>query len=102
MQLIDKIAIVTGSSRGFGARIAEHLSEQGANVVVSYFREDEAEKQNAQAVAERIKADLVLPLDVRDRKSVRQMMQTTHAKYGRIDILVNNAGINIVGDFDKI
>lgn len=102
MNLDGKIAIVTGSSRGFGARIAKHLSLLGASVVVTYLRGDETEQQNADKVAEEMDAELVLPLDVRDRASVRDTMQKVNQKYGAVDILVNNAGINIVGDFDKI
>ncbi len=102
MNLKEKIALVTGSSRGFGARIAETLAKYGAIVVVTYFSEDEKEENNAQEVAEKINSELVLPLDVRERKSVQDVMSKIADRYGKIDILINNAGINIVGDFDKI
>ena len=102
MDLSGKIAIVTGSSRGFGEKIAETLNNYGAQTIVTYLRGDNEEKVNAEKVAKTIKSDLVLPLDVTDRKSVKNVMRQTYDQFGKIDILVNNAGINIVGDFDKI
>jgi 3-oxoacyl-[acyl-carrier protein] reductase len=102
MDLSGRIAIVTGSSRGFGEEIAETLNNYGAQTVVTYLIGDNKEKANAEKVAKRIKSDLFLPLEVTDRKSVKNMMQQAYDRFGKIDILVNNAGINIVGDFDKI
>jgi 3-oxoacyl-[acyl-carrier protein] reductase len=101
MNLKNKIAIITGSSRGFGAKTARAFNGYGAQTVITYLDGDEVEKQNALKLAEEIQSDLVLPLDVRDRKSVRSVMRQTFEKYGKIDILVNNAGINRTADFDK-
>jgi 3-oxoacyl-[acyl-carrier protein] reductase len=102
MDLNGKIAIVTGSSRGFGAKIAETFNGYGAKTVITYLEGDEVEKEKAERVAKNIDSDIVLPVDVRERLSVRSIMNKTYDYYGKIDILVNNAGINIVGDFDKI
>jgi NAD(P)-dependent dehydrogenase (short-subunit alcohol dehydrogenase family) len=102
MDLSGRVAIVTGSSRGFGEKIAETLNNYGGQTVVTYLRDDNKERVNAENVAKRIKSDLVLPLDVTDRKSVKNVMRQAYDRFGKIDILVNNAGINIVGDFDKI
>ena len=102
MNLKDRISIVTGSSRGFGAKIAEILSEQGSKVVITYLSGDDEEKNNAHIIANKINSELVLPLEVTSRDSVKSMMKKVVEKYGFIDILVNNAGINIVGDFDQI
>ena len=102
MNLSGRIAIVTGSSRGFGEKIAETLNNNGTQTIITYLRGDNKEKVKAEKVAKRIKSDLILPLDVTDRKSVKNVMRKTYDRFGKIDILVNNAGINIVGDFDKI
>lgn len=102
MNLNGKIAIVTGSSRGFGAKIAKTLNRYGAKTVITYLEGDNIEKEKAESVAKNIDSDMILPVDVRERLSVRSMMNKTYDYYGQIDILVNNAGINIVGDFDKI
>ena len=98
----DKIALITGSSRGFGATIARAFAREGAKVVITYHRDQEGEDVLAQAVGAETGAELVLPFDVRDRHSVREVFHRAAAHHGRIDILVNNAGINRVGDFDKI
>ena len=54
MNLKDRISIVTGSSRGFGAKIAEILSEQGSKVVITYLSGDDEEKNNAHIIANKI------------------------------------------------
>jgi len=102
MNLYKKIAIVTGSSRGFGARISEVLNSYGATSIITYLDGDKTEEENAKKLAKKIKSDLVIPLDVTKRDSVRELMEITNSHYGGIDILVNNAGINLVGDFDKV
>lgn len=102
MDLKNKVALVTGSSRGFGAKIAESFNKYGAKTIITYLAGDKIEKANAEELASNIESKLVLPLDVRDRESVKFVMKTANDTYGKIDILVNNAGINIVGDFDQI
>jgi 3-oxoacyl-[acyl-carrier protein] reductase len=98
MRLDNKIAVVTGSSRGIGATIARAYAREGATVVITYRNA----LDEAQAVAAETGSELVLPLDVVDRASVRSVMQRTAERYGRVDVLVNNAGINVTGDFDQI
>jgi 3-oxoacyl-[acyl-carrier protein] reductase len=102
MRFQDKVVVVTGSSRGFGATIARAFAREGAQVVISYWREQEGERELAETVAREVGAELVVPFDVRDRESVRELMRLTAQRYDRIDILVNNAGMNLVGDFDEI
>ena len=100
--LDDKICIVTGSSRGFGAEIVRTFAREGGTCVVSYFDGQEGEDAVAAEVAREVGAELVVRFDVRKRESVRALMEATAERYGRIDVLVNNAGINKVGDFDQI
>lgn len=98
MRLKDKVSIITGSSSGIGAAIARAFSTEGAIVVVTY----KSHKGEAESLASEIGADLVLPVDVVSRESVRAMMGVVAGRCGRIDVLVNNAGINITGDFDQV
>jgi len=92
-KLEDKVAIVTGASKGIGASIAKHLAAEGAGVVVNFAssREDadrvvaEIARAGGRAIA--IQADLGKPADV-DR-----LFAETAKAFGRLDILVNNAGI---------
>ena len=86
---MKKTAIITGSSRGLGAKIAITLLEKGYNVVVNYKQnKDKAEKlirnyNQSRAIA--------LQADVTDRNDVNRMIQTATQHFGKIDIVINNA-----------
>lgn len=91
--LKDKVAIVTGASRGIGREIAITLAKYGAKVVVNYC----GSKEKAEEVVELIKAEggiaSVYQGDVADSEAMKQMFADVLKEYGSIDILVNNAGI---------
>src|SRR5260370_35902442 len=90
--LKNKVAIVTGSSRGIGRAIAERFAADGAAVVVNYARSaDEArsgvtgiERKGGKAIS--IQADASVVVDI------RRLFRETIAKFGHVDIVVNNAG----------
>lgn len=89
MKLKDKVAIITGSSRGIGAATARLFAKEGANVVVNY----RTSKPEAEKVIEEIgKAGLLVQGDVTKEEDVKRLVQETIERFGRIDILVNNAG----------
>jgi len=92
-RLLDRVAIVTGSSRGIGKAIALALAREEAHVVVNYSTNVQA----AEKVAEEIRAlgreALVIRADVSKRADVDQMVERVVDKFGRIDVLVNNAGV---------
>ena len=73
--LKGKVAIVTGSSRGFGAMISETFNRYGAKTVITYLDGDQVEKNNAEILAKKIKSDLVIALDVTKRESVKNLME---------------------------
>jgi 3-oxoacyl-[acyl-carrier protein] reductase len=102
IDLSGKVAVVTGSSRGFGAKMVELIFEFGGIPVITYHSEDEVEKRNAIKLSESLNGLMVHSLDVTCRKSIATLFETVNKRYSRIDILINNAGINIVGDFDQI
>ena len=91
--LKDKVAVVTGASRGIGQAAALELARQGAKVVVNYARSSEA----AEATAEKINTAggeaVAIQADVSQLEQVDNLIKTTLDKFGRIDVLVNNAGI---------
>jgi 3-oxoacyl-[acyl-carrier protein] reductase len=98
----DKIAVVTGSSRGSGAAIARAFAREGARVVITYPPDREGEEERARQVGVETASELILPLEVRDRESVKGVFQLTVERFGAIDILVNSAGIEGGGDFDQL
>lgn len=88
MSLSEKVALVTGGSRGIGFETARVLAESGANVVITAkdktrLKKSESEIQNCISVS----------ADIRDENQVKKVIEKTIKKFGRLDILVNNAGI---------
>ena len=100
--LQNKVAIITGSSRGIGAEIARTLAAAGARVVINYVSRGEA----AYSVHESIKASggesLVVQADMRISTEVHRLFDETIAHFGRVDILINNAGVLIFKKFSEI
>jgi 3-oxoacyl-[acyl-carrier protein] reductase len=96
-RLDDKVALVTGGSRGIGRAIAEALAEQGASVVINYVR-GEAEAQDvAQAIAAKGGKAEIAGFDVADAAACEEAIAQVAKRHGRLDIAVSNAGISIDG-----
>ena len=91
MQFAEKIALVTGSSRGIGRAIALRLARGGADVVVNYRRQTVAAEETAAAIQALGRRALVLQSDVGDAAAVRQMFARVRDTFGRLDIFVANA-----------
>lgn len=88
----DKVAIVTGGSKGLGRAMALGLAQAGARIVVASrsldlieFTADEIIKKGGQAIA--------VPVDVCNPQSIERLVALTRDYYGRVDVLINNAGI---------
>ena len=92
-QLKDKVAIVTGASRGIGRATALELAKVGAKVVVNYARSSDAANQVVQTIADAGGEAVALQADVSQAEQVDNLIKETLDKYSRIDVLVNNAGI---------
>ncbi|MBX3083602.1 MAG: 3-oxoacyl-[acyl-carrier-protein] reductase [Anaerolineae bacterium] len=90
--LTDKVAVVTGASRGIGRGIALELAKRGAAVVINYNASADA----ANEVVAQIEADggkaLAVQADVSKTEAAEQLIKAATDKFGKIDILVNNAG----------
>ena len=94
MRLKDKVAIVTGSSKGVGEGIARVFFHEGAKVVVVCRTEDAGKKMAEELGASEGRA-IFLKTDVTSSKSIQNMIDTTIKTFGKLDILVNNAGYHL-------
>ncbi|HHY74817.1 MAG TPA: acetoacetyl-CoA reductase [Bacillus bacterium] len=102
MELMGKVAIVTGGSKGIGAVISKELAKNGVKVIVNY----NSSKEGAERVVEEIQAHggeaLAMKGDVSISQEATDLVQAAIDKYGRLDILVNNAGITRDRTFKKL
>jgi NAD(P)-dependent dehydrogenase (short-subunit alcohol dehydrogenase family) len=101
MSLTDRVAIVTGASRGIGAAIVETLAERGASVIASAHAADPPDALVAELEARglRVRGRIA---DVTDPAQVQDLADSTQREYGRIDVLVNNAGIGAVAPSETL
>ena len=109
-ELVGKVAIVTGASRGIGKTIAEELALHGAKVVINYASSPEKAAQAVEGIGQQGGEAIAVQADISQVAQVQKLFQATLHEYGQVDILVNNAGIMITKlisavteeDFDKI
>lgn len=91
---MQKVAIITGASRGIGRACAEMLARCGIKVIANYNNsEEQAKRLKEQLIKEGVEID-IFKADVSKREEVKNMTDFVLNKYGRVDILVNNAGIS--------
>jgi 3-oxoacyl-[acyl-carrier protein] reductase len=100
-RLSDRVAIITGASRGIGRAVALALAAEGAKVVVNYASSSAAAEEvvaaindaGGSAVSEAMPKAIALQADVSKLEQVETLFNETLEKFGRVDVLVNNAGI---------
>ena len=95
LDLKDKVAIVTGASRGIGAAIAESLSAEGMCVVLVARSQKDLETVAARSATK----TCVMAVDLRDADAAQKVVDAAISAFGGIDVLVNNAGATKRGDF---
>ncbi|MBL6978534.1 MAG: SDR family oxidoreductase [Desulfobacteraceae bacterium] len=102
MRLANKVALVTGSSRGIGREIALGLAREGADIIVNYHQREDAARITAKEIEDMGRRALVVQAGVTVSAEVKQLVQTSVEKLGRLDILVNNAGAFPIKPFPTV
>ncbi len=92
-RLANKVAVVTGASKGIGAAIAKHLASEGASVVVNYASSQTAAENVVAEILNNGGSAIAVQADVSKKEDIDRLFSATQSKFGTIDILVNNAGI---------
>ncbi len=97
-----KVALVTGGSRGIGAAIAVELAQDGADVVITYVRAEDAAREVVAKIEATGRRGLALRADAADPAAAVAAVEETVGAFGRLDILVNNAGVGAIGPMESL
>ncbi|MHB8830008.1 MAG: 3-oxoacyl-ACP reductase family protein [Syntrophales bacterium] len=92
MKLKDKIALVTGGSRGVGRSVALAYGREGAKVIVNYTSNESAAREVVEAISAMGSEAIAVKADIASKADVDNLFAATRERFGRLDVLVNNAG----------
>jgi 3-oxoacyl-[acyl-carrier protein] reductase len=101
-RLENKVAFITGGSRGMGAAIALKLAEDGADVAITYTSAAAKAEETVRAVEKLGRRAIAIRADNLDAAAIENAVNEAHAKLGRLDILVNNAGVYTMDTVDQL
>jgi 3-oxoacyl-[acyl-carrier protein] reductase len=101
-KLANKVAVVTGASKGIGAEIAKSLAAEGAAVVVNYASSKEGADKVVAAIAAKGGKAVAIQGDVSKQADITRLFAETKTAFGKLDILVNNAGVYAFAPLDQI
>jgi NAD(P)-dependent dehydrogenase (short-subunit alcohol dehydrogenase family) len=102
-RLLDRVAIITGGDSGIGRAVAIAFAREGADVLVSYYNEDEDARETGRWVEEAGRRALLVPGDIKDEAHCRKLVDCAQEAFGRVDILVNNAAHQAtIGSIEEI
>ncbi len=90
---MDKVAMITGATRGIGKQIALTLANEGYNIVLNYRTENDELKQLKNEIESKKVKCLTVQGDVTNFEDCKQMIESAIEEFGKVDVLVNNAGI---------
>jgi 3-oxoacyl-[acyl-carrier protein] reductase len=100
-KLTEKVALVTGGSRGIGAAIAKRLAADGADVAITYTKGADAAASIVKEIERSGRKAIAIQADAADADVVTAAVEKTVATFGRLDVLVNNAGTAIPKKFEE-
>lgn len=89
--LKNKVALITGSSRGIGKEIAIHFARNGANIVVNYFRNRKAAENVARTIESFGQRALIVKANIGDLNELKTLFEKINTEFGKLDILIHNA-----------
>ena len=90
---MNKVAMVTGSSRGLGRAIVLELAKNGYDVVINYNNSEDRAKLVQEEVSKLGVKSLLIKCDISNEEEVKYMIDETVKEFGKIDVLVNNAAV---------
>src|SRR5437899_3358655 len=99
-KLTEKVALVTGGSRGIGAASAKRLAADGASVAITYAKDASAASAVVKAIEQGGGKAVAIQADAADAEAVKAAVEKTVATFGQLDVLVNNAGTAIPKPFE--
>jgi 3-oxoacyl-[acyl-carrier protein] reductase len=100
-KLANKVALVTGGSRGIGAAIAKRLAADGASVAITYAKDASAASSVVKAIEASGGKSLAIQADAANTEAIKAAVEKVVSTFGQIDILVNNAGTAIPKRFEE-
>src|SRR5256714_14068529 len=100
-KLANKVALVTGGSRGIGRAIAKRLAQDGASVAITYAKDAKAASAVVKAIELEGGKAVAIQADAADVEAVKGAVEKTVLTFGRLDVLVNNAGTAIPKTFEE-
>ena len=92
----NKVALVTGSSRGIGKKIAIELAKKGYDIVINYNRSKSAAQETAKEIEQLGRETLIVKANVGQPEKIKEMFQVIDEHFGRMDVLVSNAASGVL------